>query len=488
MFLGTYRLYRTDNAEAPQRRRRDAGSRSAGDLTSGCTGAAPNGARGCFISRDRRGRRRRRRVRRHRRRLDPGQPRRGRPPTRPTWQPRRRGTLPEPAGQPDRGRPLQLADRLRGVRRLRRGHARQQRPRVRDHRRRPALEQHHRRTCRTCPVNSVVLDPADAEHALRRHRRRRLRHAPTAARRGSALGSGMPKVARLAARLRRLARRARGRHARARRLHADDTGRPRRRSWSRRPTRACRSARAAPIHYTITVRNIGNAAATGVTVTDPCPANTTFVSAERRRRAVGGKRALERQDRPGRRQHHAALRRADLGRAAGLRDRRSSTTGSSSRRRRASPRPAARTRTPIAPAHGVASTPTAQTGGARGRSAPRPSPSTSPTTATSADTYTAGATGELGDDGLRPDVHDADDHHAVRRAGAHATCASRSPCPRAPPTATTDTTHAHGDVGRQTRRCRRRPRSPRSRSPSTRCSSTTTPTTRWTRRRTTRTH
>ncbi|HEY7175435.1 MAG TPA: hypothetical protein VH442_11005, partial [Micromonosporaceae bacterium] len=49
MFLGTYRLYRSDNVEAP----------SAGDvtftpispdLTSGCTGAAPNGARGCFIS------------------------------------------------------------------------------------------------------------------------------------------------------------------------------------------------------------------------------------------------------------------------------------------------------------------------------------------------------------------------------------------------------------------------------------------------------
>jgi uncharacterized repeat protein (TIGR01451 family) len=49
MFLGTYRLYRTDNAEAA----------SAGDvtwtpispdLTSRCTGPAPNGARGCFIS------------------------------------------------------------------------------------------------------------------------------------------------------------------------------------------------------------------------------------------------------------------------------------------------------------------------------------------------------------------------------------------------------------------------------------------------------
>jgi uncharacterized repeat protein (TIGR01451 family) len=33
------------------------------------------------------------------------------------------------------------------------------------------------------------------------------------------------------------------------------------------------------IDYTITVRNIGNAAATGVTITDPVPANTSFVSA-----------------------------------------------------------------------------------------------------------------------------------------------------------------------------------------------------------------
>lgn len=49
MFLGTYRLYRSDNVEAP----------SAGDvhfdvispdLTTGCAGAAPNGARGCLIS------------------------------------------------------------------------------------------------------------------------------------------------------------------------------------------------------------------------------------------------------------------------------------------------------------------------------------------------------------------------------------------------------------------------------------------------------
>ena len=49
LFLGTYRLYRTDNAKAPS-----AGDvhwkTISGDLTSGCTGTAPNGAADCTIS------------------------------------------------------------------------------------------------------------------------------------------------------------------------------------------------------------------------------------------------------------------------------------------------------------------------------------------------------------------------------------------------------------------------------------------------------
>ena len=49
LFLGTYRLYRTDNAKAA-----NAGDvlwkPISGDLTSGCAGTAPNGARGCFVS------------------------------------------------------------------------------------------------------------------------------------------------------------------------------------------------------------------------------------------------------------------------------------------------------------------------------------------------------------------------------------------------------------------------------------------------------
>lgn len=49
LFLGTYRVYRTDNAKAA------AASDVhwtpiSGDLTSGCTGGAPNGARGCMVS------------------------------------------------------------------------------------------------------------------------------------------------------------------------------------------------------------------------------------------------------------------------------------------------------------------------------------------------------------------------------------------------------------------------------------------------------
>src|SRR6266508_5680579 len=49
LFLGTFRLYRADNAKAPA-----AGDVTwkaiSPDLTSGCTGIAPNGARGCFLS------------------------------------------------------------------------------------------------------------------------------------------------------------------------------------------------------------------------------------------------------------------------------------------------------------------------------------------------------------------------------------------------------------------------------------------------------
>jgi uncharacterized repeat protein (TIGR01451 family) len=49
LFLGTYRLYRSDNAETPNAADVNWNVISP-DLTTGCTGAAPNGARGCLIS------------------------------------------------------------------------------------------------------------------------------------------------------------------------------------------------------------------------------------------------------------------------------------------------------------------------------------------------------------------------------------------------------------------------------------------------------
>ncbi|MGZ4493162.1 MAG: hypothetical protein ACXVWU_00550 [Nocardioides sp.] len=49
MFLGTYRLYRSDNVEAPAAA--DVTFKTVSpDLTTGCTGTAPNGARACVIS------------------------------------------------------------------------------------------------------------------------------------------------------------------------------------------------------------------------------------------------------------------------------------------------------------------------------------------------------------------------------------------------------------------------------------------------------
>ncbi|HEY2353611.1 MAG TPA: hypothetical protein VGH79_01765, partial [Gaiellaceae bacterium] len=49
MFLGTYRVYRTDNAETDNAAD-VTWTPISPDLTSGCTGAAPNGARGCLVS------------------------------------------------------------------------------------------------------------------------------------------------------------------------------------------------------------------------------------------------------------------------------------------------------------------------------------------------------------------------------------------------------------------------------------------------------
>ena len=65
------------------------------------------------------------------------------------------------------------------------------------------------------------------------------------------------------------------------------------------------------IDYTITVRNIGNADATGVTITDPIPANTTFTQRRRRwhARPWQGQGHVERADHRGRRQRRRSTSR-----------------------------------------------------------------------------------------------------------------------------------------------------------------------------------
>ena len=140
LFFGTYRLYRTDNAKADRPPSVHWHAISP-DLTSGCTGGAPNGARGCFLSAigvssggdgvyagtlegwvwyspDAR-----------------HQPR-------PDVDPGRQEHLPEPARQRLRGRPVERPDRLCRVQRLQRRHPEPAGSRLQDDRRRQALEGH----------------------------------------------------------------------------------------------------------------------------------------------------------------------------------------------------------------------------------------------------------------------------------------------------------------------------------------------------------
>ena len=120
------------------------------------------------------------------------------------------------------------------------------------------------------PVNTRRPRPGRRRHAVRRHRRRRvheLQRRPATGSRSARDAQGR----RVAARLRRLPRRARGRHARSRRLHAHEHGARSRHSWSRRSTPACRSGRAA--RSTTRSRCATSATPTrpAVTVTDPLP-------------------------------------------------------------------------------------------------------------------------------------------------------------------------------------------------------------------------
>ena len=118
LFVGSYRLYRTDNARTAAQ-----WHAISGDLTSGCTGTAPNGARTCAISA-----------------IGVGGGTAAcvgtldglvwvspdaQTAANPTWTQidTQEGQAPEPAGRRLRGRPEQLPDRVRRVQRLRRGDA-----------------------------------------------------------------------------------------------------------------------------------------------------------------------------------------------------------------------------------------------------------------------------------------------------------------------------------------------------------------------------
>ena len=452
MFLGTYRLYRTDNAEARQRRRRAPGTPISGDLTSGCTGAAPNGARGCLISRDRRGRRRRRRLRRHRRRLGLRSARTRSTSRQPDLDPRRR----ERAARTVRSTRSPWTGPTGAIAYVayagfgaatpgNRGHVFATTDGGQHWTRR------HRRTCPTSRSTRSCIDPADPNtlyagtdvgafvtHQRRRRAGQRLgsRHAE-----GGASGSStttpangvLPPAPTVAA------------------PTPSRTAAPRRRSSSPRPTRACRSARAARS----TTRSRCATSATPRRPASPSPTRCPAQHDVRLGRATAARRRrhdvhVDRPDRPGRRQRQAALH------ACGSRPRcrpRCTTivndgivvTSAQGVGTTGSPHT-----TPIAPAHAVARRPGRRRPAAPRSAAPRPTPDVTNDGYQRRQLHPGAHGGTLDDHDLRRDLHDAADDDADRRGrGDRPTYASRSPCPRVPPTATTDTTHAHRDVGRR---------------------------------------
>jgi uncharacterized repeat protein (TIGR01451 family) len=274
MFLGTYRLYRSDNVEAP----------SAGDvhfdvvspdLTTGCEGAAPNGARGCLISAVGL--------------ADGGDgvyvgsddgvvsvSPNAVTAAEPTWTRVGRGVLPNrPVTQfaVDRSDWRVAYAAYAGF-----GAAT---PRNRGHVFKTVDGGRHwsdiSRSLPDVPVNSVVLDPS-ADGTL---------YAGTdvgpfvtvnGGRTWKRLGTGMPKVsvwqldydpshAVLAA----------GTHGRA--AYTLDTGAASPALVVSTSDNGTPVGPGSQVHYTITVRNVGNAAATGVRIDAPVPARTSLVSA-----------------------------------------------------------------------------------------------------------------------------------------------------------------------------------------------------------------
>jgi uncharacterized repeat protein (TIGR01451 family) len=283
MFLGTYRLYRSDNVEAP----------SAGDvhfdvispdLTTGCTEAAPNGARGCLISAI-------------------GLADGGDgvyvgsddgvvsvspdavTATQPTWTRVGRGVLPNrPVTQfaVDRSDWRVAYAAYAGF-----GAAT---PRNRGHVFKTVDGGRHwtdvSRSLPDVPVNSVVLDPS-ADDTLYVGTDVGPFVTVNGGRTWKRLGTGMPKVA-----VWQLdydashAVLAAGTHGRA--AYTLDTGVS---SPSLVVSTSDTGVPVGPgsqIHYTITVKNVGNAAATGVRIDAPVPARTSFVSAGNGGRYSGG--------------------------------------------------------------------------------------------------------------------------------------------------------------------------------------------------------
>jgi uncharacterized repeat protein (TIGR01451 family) len=274
LFLGTYRLYRADNAKAA----------SAGDvkwkaispdLSSGCTGPAPNGGRGCFISA-----------------IGVGggdaaytgseegyvyvSPN-AQASDSPTWSRVDTGKLP--------GRPVtQIAVDRSNYRAAYVSYSGFN----------PATPQRPGHVFRTtnggstwtnisgnlpdAPVNSVILDPSFADTLYVG-----TDVGPFVTYDGgvhwSALGTGLPAVADWQLDLDPSHRvLATGTHGRGAWRVTDDHAVP-----ALVMTKVDANVPVGPsstIDYTITVGNIGNADATGVTITDPLPANTTFVSAD----------------------------------------------------------------------------------------------------------------------------------------------------------------------------------------------------------------
>ena len=208
----------------------------------------------------------------------------------------------EPPGQPDRGGPVELAHRLRRVRRVRRGHAAATGPRLRHHRRRPALDRRHRQPARR-PGQHASSSTRRPEHALRRHRRRPVRHdqrrraagarsAPACRRSRSGSSTTTPSQ-----------RRARRRHPRPRRLHASrHRGRAGAGRLEGRRRQAGRPGQHDRLH--------DHGAATSATPTRPASPSPTRCRTTRRSSrpataaaSTAGTVRLDRPDRPGRRQH-----------------------------------------------------------------------------------------------------------------------------------------------------------------------------------------